>query len=505
MEDFKNFGISAQLAKNLIGNGFYEFFPIQKKVIPTLLSNNSRSCINPRHICASAPTGSGKTLSYVVPILQALNRNITKEIRLRAIVILPTRELANQVYRVFCQLSKNMNVLISIITGQMNFEVEQSMLVAPKDELTGQYSSNIDILVCTAGRLQDHLQLTQGFTLKYLQFLVLDEADRLLANAYHNWVKLLIQATDTSQLDHFTHGSYNNNDLITLNHSKHCTSLPTLMNNNQSAGHFQRLLFSATLTDNPGKLFSLGIKNPLILKVSNIDINTTSISENLSENVTNKSVTQSNATNDINTYYLPMNLSQSICICETARRPLALIALLYEATHGQIINENSSSSSSIKKTDVYDELEDSCSKQNQMIIIFTSSVIMTNKLCKLLQLVNNQIIDHQNRSSSHIDNTKPTHTDENINKKYRRIDTSTSNTTGAEYLFGGEVHEISRNVKVHMREEIIQKCLNGNIKVLVSTDQMARGIDLPNVKLVINYDSPFDSKTYLHRGIYLFI
>lgn len=91
MDNFTSFGICNQLAQNLVDNGYSELFDVQKSVIPTLLSNNSRSCVIPRHILVGSPTGSGKTLSYVIPILQALNRHIASEIRLKAVIILPTR------------------------------------------------------------------------------------------------------------------------------------------------------------------------------------------------------------------------------------------------------------------------------------------------------------------------------------------------------------------------------------------------------------------------------
>ena len=65
--------------------------------------------------------------------------------------------------------------------------------------------------------------------------------------------------------------------------------------------------------------------------------------------------------------------------------------------------------------------------------------------------------------------------------------------------FGGDIFEISRVVSQDAREAALRAALDGSAKVLVSTDKMARGIDLPNVSLVLNYDAPKHSTTYIHR------
>ena len=142
---FDSLGINPILIQNLKEHNFINLFNIQKLVIPKLIQktingidNTTRRCIQPRHILASAPTGSGKTLAYVIPILQTLNRHPFQPIRLKALVILPTRELAQQVYQVFLLLSKNLNINIAIVTGANSFEQEQLMLVG---KITSQYTS----------------------------------------------------------------------------------------------------------------------------------------------------------------------------------------------------------------------------------------------------------------------------------------------------------------------------------------------------------------------------
>ena len=192
--------IDNNLLQNLKNNGIQAFFPVQQAVIPVLLRHNTQSATIPRDICVSAPTGSGKTISYAVPIIHILQRENCPTKRLRALILQPSRELALQVFNVIHSLSFNTTVKAEVATGQADYSTEKDSLVPPEtnysifarslDSYQSSESlgrSNVDIMVCTPGRLLEHLQRTNGFTLQHLRFLVLDEADRLLGNAYHHW------------------------------------------------------------------------------------------------------------------------------------------------------------------------------------------------------------------------------------------------------------------------------------------------------------------------------
>jgi ATP-dependent RNA helicase DDX51/DBP6 len=101
-ESVKEWGVDPKLAETLIDDGINTFFPVQTAVLPLLLNSAKRPYLQPRDICVSAPTGSGKTLSYALPIIQTLrSRKVT---RLRALVMLPSRELASQVSIINCQM-----------------------------------------------------------------------------------------------------------------------------------------------------------------------------------------------------------------------------------------------------------------------------------------------------------------------------------------------------------------------------------------------------------------
>lgn len=112
----------------LKANGIKKFFPVQAEVIPWLLkTSNDADIVIPPDICVSAPTGSGKTLSFVLPILQTLKKYVIK--RIHALAILPTQDLAIQVYNTFKMYAVGTNLHVSLITGKAPFAAEQKKLV----------------------------------------------------------------------------------------------------------------------------------------------------------------------------------------------------------------------------------------------------------------------------------------------------------------------------------------------------------------------------------------
>lgn len=135
---------------------------IQAAAIPHALSG--------RDILGAAKTGSGKTLSFVIPMLEKLFRERwTSEDGLAAIIISPTRELAFQIFEVLRQVGKKHLFSAGLITGgKKEFAGEQERIV------------RMNILVATPGRLLQHFEQTSGFDASQLQLLILDEADRIL-------------------------------------------------------------------------------------------------------------------------------------------------------------------------------------------------------------------------------------------------------------------------------------------------------------------------------------
>jgi ATP-dependent RNA helicase DDX51/DBP6 len=151
-----------------------KLFPVQERLIPIIQNKNKNQSIYPNDLCILAPTGSGKTLTYVLPIIEQLKHRIKP--CCRAIVLLPVSDLAEQVYNVFRsqlnEASENLsliaqsnaytnenssaNLKVLLLSNKHQFGKEQSQLV------NEQGKCFIDILVTTPGRLVDHLQKTKG-------------------------------------------------------------------------------------------------------------------------------------------------------------------------------------------------------------------------------------------------------------------------------------------------------------------------------------------------------
>lgn len=122
-----------------------------------------------RDILAASRTGSGKTLAYLVPLVEKLYRNKFIPLDgLGAIVLVPVRELAMQVFEVLNSFTRAMDLSVGLVIGGKDVQYEKERI------------QNINVLVCTPGRLLQHLQETYGFETSNLQMLVLDEADEML-------------------------------------------------------------------------------------------------------------------------------------------------------------------------------------------------------------------------------------------------------------------------------------------------------------------------------------
>jgi superfamily II DNA/RNA helicase len=151
--------------------GFKAPTPIQVQAIPPALEG--------RDILGCAQTGSGKTVAFALPILQRL---LAKDPGgLRALVLVPTRELAVQVERTFKDLSRFTSFKTAVVIGGVSHSGQ-----------TRSVQGGATIMVATPGRLLDHLR--QGnFSLKYIEHLVLDEADRMLDMGFLPEIKAVLQ------------------------------------------------------------------------------------------------------------------------------------------------------------------------------------------------------------------------------------------------------------------------------------------------------------------------
>lgn len=175
---FSTLKISTQFQKILKEKKFLEPTPIQDKVIPLVLEG--------KDVVAQAQTGSGKSASFVLPLLQlwSQTRDNAKKGKIKILVLTPTRELSLQVSAVFEEFSKDFTLkpqIVSFIGGE-----------SIGDQLY-QVQQGCDILVATSGRFLDVLKKKQ-MNLSHLKYLVLDEADKMLNLDFTEELDLVLES-----------------------------------------------------------------------------------------------------------------------------------------------------------------------------------------------------------------------------------------------------------------------------------------------------------------------
>lgn len=157
---FATLGLSTQLLANISAYGFTKTTPIQKEVIPLIL--------NKRDILAAAPTGTGKTATYLLPLIEKF-KDIKEGFRHpQLLIMVPTRELVLQVKEHFDALVGDFNITAQTLYGGTKLETQK------KELALGQ-----DVIIATPGRLKD-LITAKAILLTRINTLVLDEADTIL-------------------------------------------------------------------------------------------------------------------------------------------------------------------------------------------------------------------------------------------------------------------------------------------------------------------------------------
>lgn len=207
---FTSLGLSKSLQNVLADQNFSKPTPIQEKSIPAILKG--------KDVLGIAKTGSGKTASYALPILNNLQRNsINKNRHVDVLVLVPTRELAVQVKDVFQQFGSHLPERIKSLAVYGGVSINPQM----------QALNNVNVLVATPGRLLDLVE-SNAVHLSDIKTLVLDEADKMLSMGFKDEIDRIFKLLPKRR---------------------------------------QNLLFSATLNDSIKDLNQLILNEPLIVKI----------------------------------------------------------------------------------------------------------------------------------------------------------------------------------------------------------------------------------------------
>jgi len=206
-QTFEELGLCAPLCRATVGLKWTKPSIIQQQVLPVAFRG--------RDIIGLAETGSGKTGAFALPILQAL---LAAPQDLFALILAPTRELAFQISETFEALGAGINLRVVTIVGGVD-EMDQARALARRPH----------IVVATPGRIVHHLENTKGFSMRSLQYFVLDEADRLLNMDFEKEINRVLELIPRER---------------------------------------RTFLFSATMTSKVGKLQRASLVDPVKIEVS---------------------------------------------------------------------------------------------------------------------------------------------------------------------------------------------------------------------------------------------
>ena len=327
-QPLQDFALNPVITDNLHKMNITSLFPVQCVVLPELLSSchgpllSTVSGAPPSDMCVCAPTGCGKTLSYVVPIVSSLLNRNTRE--LKALVVVPSKDLALQVYNVFVSVSKGTRVKIGAVgSHNTSFSVEQKQLISHQGPA-------VDVLVATPGRLVRHLQETPFLSLASLRYLVIDEADRIFEQSYHNWLNTVMHSI--KEIRSSSHCPLSSSCIPRLypelwkpsfsksllkHEGVHTDSQHSSSSINDLlypvAAPLQKLLFSATLSLDPEQLHLLQLYRPKLFTA------TPAVQEDLGQLI------------------LPSTLKEYSISCSSDYKPLVLLHLILTFDHHRIL------------------------------------------------------------------------------------------------------------------------------------------------------------------------
>lgn len=527
---FSELGIESNLLRLLEDHGYKEAFAVQSTVIPLLLQGPRR---HPGDLCISAATGSGKTLSYVLPLVTALKP--TPAPRMRGLIVVPTRELVKQA-REACELcATGSGLRIGSAVGNVAIKDEQRTLMRVDQcygpelskqrqtvDLTGEdwtnfnlmnyigeagdlseslpgyvqrAEPNIDILICTPGRLVDHLRYTKGFTLEHLEWLVIDEADRLLNESFQEWVDVVMNSLDARK-DPKTFGSS----------GKFMAQLGLPIQSREP----RKVILSATMTRDISKLNSLRLANPKLVIIGSAEPTPTEEAEH--DGVPTTSDEQ---------FTLPSTLKEySVSVGDGSQKPLYLLQLLQSHIDLDIQNqrsverfsrssdteESSSDETSSDESDSDDTSSDNTSSDDSSSDDSSSdesdsdSEDDSSSSDESESSSDVSMSSESDKKEKHISHRGPARRTVLIFTKSSESASRLSRLISLlEPSLANRVGTIIKSNKSSASRKTLTAYRRGKISVIVATDRASRGLDLESLTHVVNYDVPPSVTTYVHR------
>lgn len=428
---------------------------IQRSVLSILLSSNTD--LSSRDVFIQSQTGSGKTLSFLLPIIQDLLplsslSYIDRSIGTLAIIIAPTRELAKQISDVLDTLLK-MRLRIETESSEDNVESSNRMtrwLIsgvltggATRNHEKARLRKGVPILVSTPGRLLDHIQNTSSFNVGKCRWLVLDEADRLMELGFEETINGILDGLDGR---------------------RRLAMQVMQQGKGTDVGDWEwrrrrTVLCSATIREDVQKLSGRALSEPLMIKATAIEQATPE------QSVDGGEIAKENFTP-------PSQLTQKYLIVPLKLRLVTLVALLRTL------------------------LAQSVSEAGTKIIVFFSC---TDSVDFHWNLFGGATMEAAGNSlSEDEDSIKATAMDAKTQDE--EVETACS------LLPGVCIYRLHGSLSTRAREKSLRRFVKPqeNLKtssILFCTSVASRGLDLPLVRAVVQYDLPTEggATEYIHR------
>ncbi|KAJ6625611.1 P-loop containing nucleoside triphosphate hydrolase protein [Mycena sp. CBHHK59/15] len=382
---FQSMGLHPSLLRSLTLQGYRIPTPIQRLSIPALLENP------PRDLVGMARTGSGKSLAYMVPLVQRLSGRHATAFGARALILLPTRELALQLLKVGKELARGWHAGRGDHAGDgkegedynKGESLRWSLIVGGEglDEQFEMITNNPDIIIATPGRLL-HLIVEMNMDLKSVQYVVFDEADRLFEMGFETALNEILHRLPASR---------------------------------------QTLLFSATLPKSLVEFAKAGLQDPKLVRLD----------------------AESKISSDLKMAFFSVKQAEKdACL-------LYLLRDVIKVPFGQTSRPEAQSNSDPPRKGKIKRLEQRTAPHQTLVFVATKHHV--EYLLNLLTTANYAV--------SHI---------------------------------YGSLDQTARSYQM-------DQFRRGITSILVVTDVAARGIDIPVLENVINYDFPQGARVFVHR------
>ncbi|XP_034232632.1 probable ATP-dependent RNA helicase DDX31 [Thrips palmi] len=417
----------ANLEKNM---GMSKVTTVQRLSYPVIMSG--------KDTLVRSQTGSGKTIAYALPIVETLQKirpKLQRSDGVRAVVIVPTRELALQTYECFVKLLKPFTWIVpGYLVGGEKKKSEKARL-----------RKGIAILVGTPGRLLDHVETTKNLVLDKVQWLVIDEADRLLDMGYEKDVASLVRSLNEQQYGN-PEGEKERFHPLDVDAPEVKPSLLELAGRNNVKR--QTIMLSATMSASVDRLAGLTLKHPKFVDAATVNEDGEEGDMELIEK-------------DL---VIPESLSQWYLLIPPKLRLVTLASFIVWKCR--------------------------MSHERKMLIFFA-----TQDMVDFHTEMLSSVLGTREKKTGEVDDDSDLEDEYGLLKKKDEDEEDEKDPS----LVDIDFFKLHGNMTQKERTDVFKTFRSATSGVLLCTDVAARGLDLPHIDWIVQYTAPPTAADYVHR------